>query len=72
MIDTSKLRDRVVAAQEAARLVEREFLLARGWEDQGIFNGVTWWSYKGKTNSSAQPAAVNDALRGIKDRFYHD
>jgi len=69
MEDMAELRRRVVEAQEVARLVERDFLIARGWEEQGTYDGVTWWSYKGETCSEPQRNAVSLALRGIDERL---
>jgi len=69
MDDSDKLRKRVLETQEAARLAEREFLLVRGWEEQGTYDDVTWWSYKGETSSDPQHTAVSYAIRGIEDRL---
>ena len=69
MDDEAKLRERVLEAQEVLRLAEREFLLVRGWEEQGAYDGVTWWSYKGKTSSEPQRTATMYALKGIDERM---
>lgn len=69
MNDSDDLRERVKRAHEAARLVEREFLLSRGWEEQGTYDDVTWWSYKGETSSEPQRIAVKYALRGVEKRM---
>ena len=63
------LRQKVIEARRAARLAERELLVTRGWEDQGVINDVTWWSYKGKTCSEPQETAIKYALRGVEGLF---
>lgn len=43
---------RLREAQEAARKAEREFLLLTDWEEQGTYDGITWWYKKGSVGCS--------------------
>lgn len=63
------LRQQVVEAREATRVAEREFLLAKGWEEQGTYNEVTWWYYEGLNGSEPQSTAVKYALRDVEHIF---
>jgi len=64
-----ELRDKVIAAQRAASLAEKEFLLKRGWEEQKTHDGVTWWYYEGLNSSEPQSTAVSYALHDMEKRF---
>lgn len=69
MVDDNSLREKVLASQRATREVEREFLLARGWEEQATVNGVTWWYFDGLSGSEPQATAIKYALKDLEKVF---
>lgn len=65
-----ELRQRVLDGRKAAHRAERQFLLARGWKEQGTYNDVTWWFYEGMGSSEPQETAVRYALKGVDERVF--
>jgi hypothetical protein len=64
--DLQHLIEKMKSAQQAARLLEREFLLLCKWEEQGTYHEVTWWYKEGAGGSEPQRTAVVYALQDLK------